>query len=106
MAVSAPASMNTTTRFPLSMSEPRVGQSDCLTGGAGGTYAIEDIPKINAFQSGQLDDLYRLCSKNHLPESSKAGLQKSCKDTFSGLVKMKVITSLGLASSHVFTVLR
>lgn len=42
--VLAPASRNTTTRFPLSIISPSVGQSACLTGTLGGTNARGVIP--------------------------------------------------------------
>ena len=78
--VSAPESRNTTTRLPPSMSWPRVGQADCLTGTDGGTYA-----------SGVM------------PAASKIGFHTVLTLWPSGFVNNSVKTSFGFASRNVLT---
>lgn len=90
--VSAPESRKTTTRCPLSMSSPRVGQSDCATGTDGGTYARGVIP-IKIDEIYEIVPKYATCTcsiKGRLPYSADVLSLGVCEQKRQDFIRVRV----------------
>lgn len=96
-SVSAPVSRKTTIRFPLSIICPNVGHWMCVSK----TNYLEWLRLLTSLCFiGTVGGTY---NRSAIPEFWKAGCHTLGRETPSGLVKMKVRTSFGLALMKVLT---